>query len=178
MNRIKNIFDINNCRGYTLSEVLVSVFIFVLLATASYTIMASSSSSWQVNRVWLQLQQDLRKTQNWMTSELRQSGSVTITDALANGNVYNAITFRTSTGVSGGAVTWSANTIQYSLSGTQLQRVSGGTTRVIAQNISLLQIRRQVATPNLVEVTVQAQRSVPSAPTITANLSFKVQLRN
>lgn len=180
MKRINHRRTINDCRGFTLAEVLVSVFIFVILASACYTIMASSSSSWQANRVRIQLQQELRKSQGWMINELRQAGSSTITGGptSADGTPYNTITFRTTTGVAGGAITWSANTIQFSLDGTNLQRVSGGTTRILAQNISLLQIRRQAATPNLIEVTLQAQRTVPSAPTITGNLSFKVQLRN
>jgi type II secretion system protein J len=178
MKNIKNRMPIKDCRGFTLSEVLMSVFIFSILSAACYTIMASSSSSWQVNRVRIQLQQELRKSQSWMMHELRQSGASVITDVLANGNPYTTITFRTSTGVSGGSATWTVNTIQFGLNGTQLQRVSGGVTKVLAQNISVFQVRRQAATPDLVEVTLQAQRSVPSSPTITANLSFKVQLRN
>ena len=156
----------------------MSVFIFSLLSVACYTIMASSSSSWQVNRVRIELQQELRKSQNWMINELRQSGSSVITNVPAVGTLYTTITFRTANGVSGGSITWSTDTIQFLLSGTQLQRSSGGTTKVLAQNISLLQFRRQAATPNLLEVTVQAQKKAPTSVTLSANLSFKVQLRN
>ena len=165
-------------QGYTLVEVLMSVFIFSLLAAACYGIMVSGSSSWQVNRFRIQLQQELRKSQSWMINELRQSGASVITGVPADGNSYTSITFRTSTGVSGGAATWSADTIQFSLSGNQLQRISGGTTKVLAQNISLLQFQRQAATPNLIQVTVQAQKTASNSPTITGNLSFKVQVRN
>lgn len=169
---------LKNTRGFTLSEVLVAVFIFSLLGAACYGIMASGSSSWQVNRTRIELQQELRKSQDWMIHDLRQSGSGVITTVPADGNWYTSITFRTCAGASGGAITWSADTIQFALSGTQLQRTSGGTTKVLGQSISSLQIRRQAATPNLVEVALQAQKNVPSAPAITFNLSFKVQLRN
>ena len=176
MKRLKKY--ISNPRGFTLSEILMAVLIFSVLAAACYTIMASSSSSWQVNRYRIEVQQELRKSQDWMVSDLRQSGANTVTDVPADGAWYNTITFRTSTGVTGGAATWSANTIQFSLSGSQLRRISGSTTRVLAQNITSFQIRRQAATPNLVEVSLQAQKSVPSAAAIAGNLSFKVQLRN
>jgi len=169
---------LKDSRGFTLSEVLMAAFIFSLLSVACYTIMASSSSSWQVNRARIELQQELRKSQNWMINELRQSGSSVITNVPADGAPYTTITFRTSSGVSGGSVTWSSNTIQFIRSGTQLQRISGGVTKVLAQNISLLQFRRQGATPNLVEVSLQVQKNVPGSSAISGNLSFKVQVRN
>ena len=170
--------SLQDARGFTLSEVLMAVFIFSLLSSACYTIMASGSTNWQVNRVRIELQQELKKGQNWMINELRQSGSSVITNVPADGVSYTTITFRTSTGASGGSATWSSNTIQFLLSGTQLQRVSSGVTKVLALNISSLQFRRDASTSNLVEVALQAQKKAPGSKTITASLSFKVQLRN
>ena len=166
-------------QGFTLTEVLMAVFIFTLLSAACYTIMASSSSSWQVNRVRIELQQELRKSQGWMINELRQSGSSVVTNVPADGSTGHAtITFRTSTGVSGGSATWSTDTIQFLLSGTQLQRISGGTTKVLAQDISSVQFLRQSTTPNLVEVSLQAQKKAPGSVTLSSSLNFKVEMRN
>jgi type II secretory pathway component PulJ len=156
----------------------MAVFIFSILSGACFTIMASSSSSFQVNRVKVELQQELRKAQNWMINDLRQTGSSVITNVPADGTSYSTITFRTSTGASGGAATWSTDTVQFALSGTQLQRTSGATTRVLAQNISSLSFKRDVSTSNLVEVTVGAQKKAPGSKTLTASVTFKVELRN
>ncbi|MDP2653792.1 MAG: prepilin-type N-terminal cleavage/methylation domain-containing protein [Candidatus Omnitrophota bacterium] len=168
-------------RGFTLTEVMIAVFIFTILAAACYGLMAAGSSSWQVNRVKSELYQEMRKAQDWMIADLRQAGSTSVTDVTANGTWFTACTFRTSAGVSGGTIAWSGNTIQFSKGGTnssQLLRTTGGVTRVLANNVQTLQFRRLSATPRMMEVSLQTQKNVPGAPAVTANLNFKVQLRN
>src|SRR6185436_18640503 len=94
LNQHRKRLIIGNSRGFTVAEVMMAVFIFSLLATACYTIMASSSSSWQTNRVRMEIQQELRKGQSWMINELRQTGTSVITDVPVATNVTTGITFR------------------------------------------------------------------------------------
>ncbi len=170
-----------NNKGMTLVEAMVTVFIFTILMAASLQVMLSGSDIWQTNKVRTELQQELRKAIDWMKEDLRQTGSSGITNVPADGSTKTTITFYTASGVTSGSVTWSGTTTQYVLGGTssnQLQRISGGTTKVIAQNISLLQIVRSASTPNILTITLRAQRNTLRGVTITLNYNFKIKLRD
>ncbi|HQP10612.1 MAG TPA: hypothetical protein PKV41_04440, partial [Candidatus Omnitrophota bacterium] len=83
--------------------------------------------------------------------------------------------------VSGNVITWSANTTRFVLGGTdgdQLQRIEGGTTKVIAQNITTLGFTRQPGSPDIIEVALQAQKNTIKGTSITADLTFEIQMRN
>ena len=164
-------------RAFTLVEVMISVAIFTILFGACFTVLLSGSDSWQVNSAEMQLQQELRKAMDWLKEDLAEGGISTITNVPADWNWYSTITFKAPSGVTSGAITWGSNTIQFVLSSNQLRRIEGATTKVIAQNISSLQFRRQASTPHLVEVSLQAQKSSIKG-TISKTLSFKVQMRN
>ena len=164
--------------GFTLVEAMVTVVLFTIILGVCFMLLLSGTDSWHVNGVLLEVKQELRKGTDWMRQELIESGGSTITNVPANGTWYTTITFRTSTGVSGGTITWSADTIQYLLSGTQLLRRSGGVDKILAQNMQTLQFRRQASTPNVVEVNMQAQKTTPKGTTLTANSNFKMRLRN
>ena len=145
-------------------------------------ILLSGSESWQINSTKVEVQQEARKAGDWIKQELIQSGASTITNVPANGTWYTTITFKTAIGTSGGSISWSANTIQYSIvaagTGRRLVRTSGGTTRVLAVSMQSLQFRRQAATPNVVEVNLQARKLTPKGTTLTNNSNFKVKMRN
>lgn len=177
-------------RAFTLVEALVTVIVFSVILGACYAVLMSGSDSWEANSVRVELQQELRKGMDWILNDLRQAGSASLSDSGAPvyGTWYTSITFRKSNGVSGGAISWAADTTKYLLGGsdsTQLQRQVGSQTpAVIAQNIQTLQFRRLASAPNVVEVNLQAQKktlrgkNMTGKTAITANLSFKVHLRN
>ncbi|MBN1870752.1 MAG: prepilin-type N-terminal cleavage/methylation domain-containing protein [Candidatus Omnitrophica bacterium] len=169
--------------GYTLIEVLVTVTIFAVLAGAINMVLLVGESSWQTNSVRIELRQELRKAINKMEDELRQTSPVAITagPTVANGSTSASITFYLPTGVSGNSITWSANTTQYKLGGTdsnQLQRIEGGNTEVIAQNIQSLTFSRAAATPDIIDVSLVAQKDTIKGIPLTVNFAFGVQMRN
>ena len=170
-------FLLKSDRAFTLIEALMTVLIFSMIFGVCLMTLLSGTASWQVNSVKVELQQEIRKTVDWMSLELRQSGPSQINNA-ADGTWYNSIIFKTSAGVSGGAISWSANSITYQLSGGQFQRVSGGGSKVVAQDITALQFRRQAITPDIVEVNMTAQKKSIRKIPLSQSYSFKIQLRN
>ena len=168
-------------KGFTLIETLVTTSILSLLFGACLMILLSGSDSWQVNNARVQMHQELRKAADWMKEDLIEGGISTITNVPADGNSYTTITFKTSNGISGGNIVWSTDTIQFLLGGTnnnELQRKSGSTTKVLAQNIKSLQFKRQASTPSVVEISLQAEKNTFRGIVVTVNMNSKVQMRN
>lgn len=163
--------------GVTLVEIMVALSIFLLLFGGIVAALNISTQYWSSNKVRVELQQDLRVAMTRMSSELRQTSSSTnplvIIDVPADGMPYSQITFMIPTDVTDSTVVWSA-AILYSLSGTQLQR--SGT--VIANNIQTLQFSRTDAAPDIIQISLTAQKDTMQGRTITNNLNFSVQLRN
>ena len=168
-------------RGMTLVETLMGVVISYLLITGIYVIALAADNMWQVVKTKTELQQELRKGMAWMISELRQAGSLSIVDVPANSSWYSAITFQIPSGVTAGALTWNPSTIQFIKGGThsdQLLRISGGATGILGQDLLSIQFRRQTATPNILEVAMQARKNTDKGRQINYQLSFSVELRN
>jgi len=173
----KRMYSLKLQSGFTLVETMVSVALFTLLFGASVMTLLAGQDSWQVNTKKSALQDEVRKAESWIENEIIQAGQSTITNVPSDGTWYNTITFKTVAGVSGGNVTWSANTITYSLSSNQFIRTSGGTTKIIAQNIQSIQFRRLSTTPTLVEINVQGQKTTPRGTIVTASDALKIYLR-
>lgn len=177
-----------NHRGITLVEVMTTVVIFSFTLGICYVLLISGSDSWEANSARVELQQELRKAMDWVSQDLRQAGSASIVDVPANGSIYTSITFRKSAGVSGGNPAWDASTTRYfpgGTGGTQLLRQVGSqTASIIAQNIQSAQFSRQASTSNIVDVSLQAQKTTLRGKTlagktpIQASLTLKIYLRN
>ena len=170
-------------QGFTLVEMMVTVAIFSFILGICYTLFISGSNSWETNSVRVELQQELRKAMDWVSQDLRQAGSASITNVPADGAAYTSITFRKSAGASGGNLVWDADTTRYFLGGAdgnQIQRQVGAqTASVIAQNIQSLQFSRQVSTSNIVDVSLQARKTtLREKRPIQASLTLRIYLRN
>ncbi|OGX36328.1 MAG: hypothetical protein A3C36_03035 [Omnitrophica WOR_2 bacterium RIFCSPHIGHO2_02_FULL_52_10] len=163
-------------------EALVTIVIFAFIAGGVYATMVAGDSSWNLNSIQIELQQELRKAMNRMIDDLQQSGRSAITDVPADGTWYDEITFYKTNGVSGTTISWNSDTTQFLLggaSGDQLQKVEGSTTTVVAQNISSLQIRRLSTASGIVEVSLEAEKDgLKGGGTVSDSLDFKVNLRN
>lgn len=174
--------DGSNCRkvtsGFTVVEVIITVIIFVLIITISSMLLSTGSDSWDTNSIQTEIQQELRKAMDWMKNDLIQSGSSTITNVPADGTPYNTITFQVATGVTNGNIVWSSSTIQFLRSGNDLQKISGTETKTLARDISSLTFRRQASSPNIVEVSLQVQKTTSKNKIIANTLNFSVKLRN
>lgn len=168
--------------GFSLVEVMVTMFIFSILVTGLYASLAAGENSWQVNKTKMELQQELRKAVEWMKYDLQEAGSGSITNVPADGAWYSTITFKTPDGVtSSGAINWSSDTTQFILAGTnsnELHRIIGSTTKILAQSISSLHFRRQSTSSEILEVGLIAQKDTDKGISVSSQLMLEVQLRN
>lgn len=173
---------LRNTAGFSLVEILVTLLIFSVLFTASFIVLLSGSKSWEINSTRMQVQQELRKAVDWIKEDMFDAGQSTITNVPADGSWYSTITFKTPTGVSGNTAVWSSSTTQFTLGSgadaNQLQEITGGVTKILANNIQSLQFRRQSTSPGIVEVSVQAQKTSTKGTPVTMSTSFKIKLRN
>ncbi len=168
-------------QGYSLVEVVAAAFLFSLMVGACLMIFLSGSDAWQVTSLSVQLQQERRKAMDWIKEDLVEAGSSTITDVPADDAWYNTITFQTPAGVSGESITWSTDTTQFALGGSngdEIIRTVGSTTKTLAQNIQSLQFRRQSTNPSIVDVVINSQKSTTRGILVSNTSSFKVKLRN
>src|SRR3989344_5470690 len=95
----KSIFlRIRNHGGLTIPEVLIVAALFSLLFGACLMIFVSGSDSWQVNRIKIEVQQEVRKAIEAIKADLVQGGSSTV-DVPADDSWYTAITFKVPSGV-------------------------------------------------------------------------------
>lgn len=165
-------------RGVSMIETLVVVLIFTIISGGLISVMTVGDKSWQVNRVKIELQQELRKSMDAMVNDLRQSGGASIVNVPTDGNWYSTITFRKPAGVSAGSIAWDNTTIQFLTSNGQLQRVYGANTKIVSQDISSMQFRRFSAAADTLEVALQAQKNTNKGVPIVYDLDFNIQIRN
>ena len=178
----------NSNKGMTLVEILITVSLFTILGTMMILSVANGKNFLEYNQVQNDLQENMRLASDWIKEDLRQASSSSILDVPAHKNKwYSTITFRTPTGIdSNGNLVWPTETIQYDLGGKSstdlLRTIEDGVTvisqRTIVENISLIQFRRVLEVPEVVEVQIQGQKKVFGKNTISMNTSFKVRVRN
>lgn len=172
-------------KGYSFLEVMVVVFIFMLILGMMTLILAAGRNAWYTEDVSVQLQQELRKSMSVMISDLRQTSSSTLIGVPSNGSWSSTIFYQKPTGITYGYIDWGP---QYQFLavdltsvglGWQLWRVELGTMpEVIANNINSLQLRRQFASRDIIEVILGAQKTTTKGTQITDSLSFQVKVRN
>jgi len=165
-------------QGFTLPEVLVTVFLFSIIFGACLMILFSGQEIWSVNDVQIELQSDLRVVMARMKDDLMQSGSNVITGVDATGTPQGSIIFKKSLGVTAGNTIWSAD-LSYSLNGDDELIRDDGTTQIsLARNITGLSFIRAAAAPDIVFIFIQASKNSVKSRVINESTSFSVQLRN
>ena len=201
---MKRIFK--NNKAFSLVEVMVVVFIFVMVSAALHTVIVTGSRSWVVNESKVEVLQEVRKAVSRLTAELAQSGRsaidvsakdctpgaaspATCTEALTDcdstppeplDGYDSSVSFYVSDGATAsGGVTWASDPIQYSLGGSggdQLIRTQGMDSTIIAQNILSFSVTRFCFSPDIVTVTVVVED--PDDRVEPMGATFNVQLRN
>lgn len=166
-----------NTKGFSLTEMIVSMFIMTIIAGGVVMVMNTGEMSWQTNRTKITIQQELRRAVDWTRNELRHATPSSITDVPVDNHWYPQITFKKPIGVSGGAVTWSSD-ITLHQQGTEYRRTSAGTHRVIAQNLWVTYFRRLVGDPDRVEVYIGVRKKITKGEVIDDVVYFHVLLRN
>lgn len=171
----------NNHRGFTLVEAMITVVFFSLIVGACFLLSKVGNDSWQVNSTRVDLAQNNRRAVDWLMNELRQSSVSTIVDVPANGQWYDQITFKIPQGIVNGQVDWSAP-ITYALGGDnqdQFIRSQGGQERVLANYFSSIQFKREAANSGIVHVNlVVAKRTARATQSLDLTTHIKIKLRN
>jgi Tfp pilus assembly protein PilV len=179
---LQKVKRLDDNQGLSLSELLVSIFIFSILSASLLAVVVVGQRSWSTNSVKIGMRQELRKSMETMINDLRQAGDDSIADVPADDTWYTSITFQVPQTVTGGIITWDSNAIQYTLGGTngdQLQKITGGSTQIVSQDIQSLQFRRLSTAPNILEVALAAQDTVDlTQEVLTMDLDFEIELRN
>ena len=171
---------IKNNKGFTLLEIIIVVFLFSIISAAIFSVLATAKNSLSAGESQISVQQACRNGLDAMIKELRQTNALKIADVPANGTNYSAITFQIPTAISETGITWSSN-INYSLgglNGAQLLRTQSGSQKVLANNISALSFNRSAANPNVVNISVTAQKNTfPGFTARQSTITFNSQVR-
>lgn len=173
--------------GFTLVELMVVVLILLIIIAGIFGVLNVGRQSWYTGGTQVELRQETRKAMDRMVKELRQSETAVIS-VPADDSWYNTITFQVPEDTDGDGdvidadsnIEW-GNQITYSLGGLnneQVLRTSSGSTAVLANDVVSLQFRRSTATPNIVEISLQAQKDAMPGRTMQADLNSQVSLRN
>ncbi|OIO34596.1 MAG: hypothetical protein AUJ70_00775 [Candidatus Omnitrophica bacterium CG1_02_40_15] len=172
-----------NNRGFTLLEIIIVVFLFSIISAAIFSVLATGRNSLSAGESQIGVQQACRNGLDAMIKELRQASVSTIQGVPADGANYSSITFQIPTTIDATGITWSSN-IQYALSGlnsAQLLKTQSGSQKVLANNISALSFNRSAVNPNVVNISITAQKNTfPgfTARQSTITLVSQVKLRN
>jgi hypothetical protein len=165
----------------TFVETMVVTLLFTIIFGTCLVIFNTGSHMYHASNGKIELQQELREAMLWMQEDLIQTGTSKISGVPADGSTYSTITIYTPSGVSNGAIQWSTTAIQFLLGGTDgtdlLRRVSG-VDKIIGRNITTVTFQRQVATPNIVIISMVAQKRDDQGRTLNDTLSFRVKVRN
>ena len=169
-----------NKSGISLVEIMVTVLISSILIAGLYVALNVAKKSWEENTIRIELQQELRKATEWMKRELLEAGPTSITNVSANGSPETYINFKMPSGITDGSIIWDSNPIQFALggtTGTDLIRAYNGT-KIIAKNINSIEFTRQSTTPDILEVSINAQETTTNGRTLDLQTEFQIKLRN
>ena len=165
-------------KGLSLVELMVVLLLITVIGAALFTVLSTGRTSWYSADTQISLQQELRKAMRQVTDDLRQSSGSQISFP-ADGNAYNSISFFVAEGILGsGAINWSADAINYTLTDGQIMREQGTDSRVLANNVTAMNFVRQPASSNIVRINLSAQKETPFRNVLNASVNSAVLLRN
>jgi Tfp pilus assembly protein PilV len=174
-----NIVKVENA-GFTLLEAVVSLAVFVVIELALFALWGVGLRSFDTAEAQAVVNQELRKSMDSFIEDVSEAGLATLGGIPPDDAWHSSMTFRTPAGVVGGTVQWS-NDITYSLGGqnnTQLRRVTGNQTRIIANDVVVFRARRLLASPNMVECEIRCRRTPHSVPPVESMLAVRVKVHN
>lgn len=145
----------SNQKGFSLIEVIVTVFLFLLISASLYMSATAGQRSWQVNAARVRRQQELRQAAESIKQDLMQAVSLRNEDGPfdpeagevdeENNHWWSILVFQVPVqDVSQDAASGFSQDIQLEVdpSTNTFLRKQAGTTRVLAQNIESVGFRR------------------------------------
>jgi prepilin-type N-terminal cleavage/methylation domain-containing protein len=176
----------SNQKGFTLLEMMVVVGISAILSYCIFLALRAGDEQRQAVETKMTVHDSGREGLYKMIQEIRLSAPNRVTIAGGNSSITFSIPNPAQPVDNNYQVDWTnALVVQYSLGGLnnqQVIRTVGGTTTVIANNVTALQFTGNVAlNPNIVTVSMSLQRATAGNRTIMANpltVIGQAELRN
>lgn len=167
-----------NQKGFTLTEMMVSVSVFSLMILLTTMILRGGEEQAQIIGAKMTLQESARESLYRMATEIREASPSRVT--ISNGGRTLTIRIPASVDTSG-SITWSSP-IVYQIGGTgnQLLRRDMGTGQatVLANDIQSLTFTANGNPLASVGLSVTAQRSVTNGRTLSVTSAGEARLRN
>lgn len=157
-------------KGLTLIELMVVLLIFTIVFSAIFAILTVGRSSWQIGNMQIQVQQEARRAMEAMTRQLRGASNID-PYSFADGVSVDYLKFT----LEGEVVEFTVNETR------QLQRISGATTRVLANNIGDERdypLQFHLLGGGVVYITLTAKGQTESGYLVRTSLNSQVLLRN
>lgn len=146
-------------KGLTLFEVLVSLLIFSIIALGLGYAVVAGKSVLLVSDIPTQLRQNVLFALMPMVRELRQSASSTFLASFEEGTSSDSLRFQVSRYNIGTSVIDWGEPIIYARNGlNQLVRTCGGTTLVIAPNVTTLLFSRLAGEDALIQIDITVSK--------------------
>ncbi|MBU4346541.1 MAG: prepilin-type N-terminal cleavage/methylation domain-containing protein [Candidatus Omnitrophica bacterium] len=173
-------------KGFTLVEILISIFIFSLVFMAMFMLLSGGQASFYTGDAQVELNQGLRNALITMNRELRQTRSTEINGVPADDNFYTSVTFRVPEDVDGdgdvidasGSMEWSGN-INYALNAdNQIIRLVQADQSILANNISSLRFRRFAGNLDVIQIHITAQKATALGRSLESSIMSSIKMRN
>lgn len=182
--------SLNKISGFTLVEIIVTAFILVIIIGALIAVLNIGNFSNSISTAKLELQQDVRRTIDWIVKDLRQTqrtkltvineaGSSVLFVDLVNNEIFTDPQFRICQDHDGTNVIWSSNQIGYTfdaLNHKVIRTDSAGSQSWAFNNISNLEFRK--IGMDMLSITVSGEKTVRGNIKPTYTLQTEVKLRN
>lgn len=172
--------------GFTLVEVMVTLFIFSIIFMGIFVVLASGRATWHTADTQIQVYEEIRKALVNMDGQLRQARSSVITGVPADGNYYPSIIFKVPQDLDGdgdvldalGNIEWSGS-ITYALNAdNQIMRTGPSGSSAVANNISQLQFMRPTGNPNVIQIYMKATKATLTGRILEDSINSSVKMRN
>lgn len=167
-------YNKSNKRAFTLVETMVATFLLLVILAATFMVLSTGRNTWWSSTTNIELHQELRKTEEWISKELHQGRRATLG---ITGDNNEIIDFDIPLSVSdAGVITWQG--VQYYIEDNQLLREVDGNIKVLANNINSLAFAQDSSNPQKITVSVTASKKDKRGRLTNASIYFDIKLRN
>lgn len=164
---------LKNNRGFTLLEMMVVIAIFSIIMAAVFLVLATGRNTWLSGTAYIQVQQEVRKSKEWIVKELSQGRHSTVAITAGGSTVDFQIPLNVN---EGGGITWQQ--IRYTLGGLnnrQLLRNEGANIKVLANDITAVNFAQNL---QLINVSITANKQDIRGRVFNSVLTFDIKFRN
>lgn len=171
-------------KGFSLTELLISVSILVILIFASFAAMNTGRSAWLTADESVQLRQEIIKIFMRMEKELKETRPAQT--SLTIGSSSPSLTFKMPQDNNGDGtvldafanVEWSGD-ITYARNGNnQITRTASGSTDVLANNVVSLLFTRPTSPTNILQIDITVRKTTVTGRQLQDIGQIMIKMRN